>query len=445
MLFNFFPLFWVNGGQKEELFEEGEKLFGSGAYKGAEEIFKKIVQDGRDNPFYPKALLRLAHCYLAMGKYEEAEKHFKLFLEEFPHSPRASEALYFLARTYLLRWRMKEAIDVLNKFLQLYPDDDLITRVLLTLADCYEHLYDFPMAIETYERLNREFSRYSHDVIPLSLLRLGHCYLQLGKIGKAVEAWKALEDRFILLEEVREKVPILESISEKLYGSLGVFRNDLQGTVSLPHLISLYSQMPEEVPPFVEQPFPEPALVGPMREAGVMSLRGLLIVYGSQGEEEDNEATRNAAFERKKWMEEIVRFTPEVKSDVEVREDDMKNKQIYLIGNANCNRIIVRIMGDLPIKLNGKAVIVGDRVYGGEKVGAIFALPNPLNNEKYVQLELAVSPRDFFPRLKAVPCWNVDYAVLEASEPDNLLLEEGFFIKPSPRSWKVLSKSGESM
>jgi TolA-binding protein len=445
MLFNFFPLFWVNGGQKEELFEEGEKLFGSGAYKGAEEIFKKIVQDGRDNPFYPKALLRLAHCYLAMGKYEEAEKHFKLFLEEFPHSPRASEALYFLARTYLLRWRMKEAIDILNKFLQLYPDDDLITRVLLTLADCYEHLYDFPMAIETYERLNREFSRYSHDVIPLSLLRLGHCYLQLGKIGKAVEAWKALEDRFILLEEVREKVPILESISEKLYGSLGVFRNDLQGTVSLPHLISLYSQMPEEVPPFVEQPFPEPALVGPMREAGAMSLRGLLIVYGSQGEEEDNEATRNAAFERKKWMEEIVRFTPEVKSDVEVREDDMKNKQIYLIGNANCNRIIVRIMGDLPIKLNGKAVIVGDRVYGGEKVGAIFALPNPLNNEKYVQLELAVSPRDFFPRLKAVPCWNVDYAVLEASEPDNLLLEEGFFIKPRPRSWKVLSKSGKSM
>jgi TolA-binding protein len=445
MLFNFFPLFWVNGGQKEELFEEGEKLFGSGAYKGAEEIFKKIVQDGRDNPFYPKALLRLAHCYLAMGKYEEAGEHFKLFLEEFPHSPRASEALYFLARTYLLRWRMKEAIDILNKFLQLYPEDDLITRVLLTLADCYEHLYDFPMAIETYERLNREFSRYSHDVIPLSLLRLGHCYLQLGKIGKAVEAWKALEDRLIPLEEVREKVPILESISEKLYGSLGVFRNDLQGTVSLPHIISLYSKMPEEFPPFVEQPFPEPALVGPMREAGVMSLRGLLIVYGSQGEEEDNEATRNAAFERKKWMEEIVRFTPEVKSDVEVREDDMKNKQIYLIGNANCNRIIARIMDDLPIKLNGKAVIVGDRVYRGEKMGAIFALPNPLNNEKYVQLELAVSPRDFFPRLKAVPCWNVDYAVLEASEPDNLLLEEGFFIKPSPRSWKVLSKSGESM
>jgi tetratricopeptide (TPR) repeat protein len=445
MLFNFFPLFWVNGGQKEELFEEGEKLFGSRAYKGAEEIFRKIVQDGRDNPFYPKALLRLAQCYLAMGNYEEAEKHFKLFLEEFPHSPRASEALYFLARTYLLRWRMKEAIDILNKFLQFYTEDDLITRVLLTLADCYEHLYDFPMAIETYERLNREFSRYSHEVIPLSLLRLGHCYLQLGKIGKAVEAWKALEDRLIPLEEVREKVPILESISEKLYGSLGVFRNDLQGTVSLPHLISLYSKMPEKVPPFVEGPLPEPALVGPMREAGVLSLRGLLIVYGSQGEEEDNEATRNAAFERKKWMEEIVRFTPEVKSDIEVREDDMKNKQIYLIGNANCNRIIARIMDDLPIKLNGKAVIVGDRVYGGEKMGAIFALPNPLNNEKYVQLELAVSPRDFFPRLKAVPCWNVDYAVLEAREPDNLLLEEGFFIKPSPRSWKVLSKSGESM
>jgi len=445
MMFNLFPLFWVNGGQREELFEEGEKLFGSGAYKGAEEIFRKIVQDGRDNPFYPKALLRLAQCYLAMGKYEEAGEHFKLFLEGFPRSPRASEALYFLARTYLLRRRTKEAVDILNKFLQLYPEDDLITRVLLELAECYEHLYDFPMAMETYERLNREFSRYSHDVILPSLLRLGHCYLQLGKIGKAVEVWKALEDRHIPLEEVREKVPILESLSRQLFGSLGVFRSELQGTVSLPHLISLYSQMPEEVPPFVEEPLPEPALLGPMREAGVLSLRGLLIVYGSRGEEEDNEATRNVALERKNWMMENVSYTPEVKSDVEVTEEDMKNKQIYLIGNASCNRIIARIMDDLPIKLNGKAVIVGDRVYEGEEVGAILAVPNPLNSETYIQLELAISPKDFFPSFKAVPCWNLDYAILEATEPNNILLEEGFFLKPSPRNWKVLSKSGELM
>jgi hypothetical protein len=203
--------------------------------------------------------------------------------------------------------------------------------------------------------------------------------------------------------------------------------------------------MPEEVPPFVEGPLPEPALVGPMREAGVMSLRGLIIVYGSQGEDEDNVATRNVALEREKWMVENVSYTPEVKSDVEVREEDMKNKQIYLIGNANCNSLIARIMDDLPIKLDGKALIVGDRVYEGEKVGAIFALPNPLNNEKYIQLELAISPKDFLPSLKAVPCWNVDYAILEATEPNNILLEEGFFIKPSPRSWKVLSKSGELM
>jgi len=443
MLFYFLPLFWVNGGQREELFEEGEKLFGSGAYKGAEEIFLRIVQNGKDNPFYPKSLLRLAQCYLAMGKYEEAGKHFQLFLEQFPHSPRASEALYFLGRTYLLRRRIKEAIDVLNKFLQSYPEDDLITRVLLELADGYEHLYDFKMAIETYERLNKEFSRYSTDVIPISLLRLGHCYLQLGRIGKAVEVWKALEDRFIPLEEVREKVPILESLSRKLFGSLGVFRNDLQGTVSLPHLISLYSQMPKEVPPFVKEPLPEPALVGPLREAGVLGLRGLLIVYGSQGNEDDNEATRRAALERGKWMEEIVKFNPEVKSDVEVTEEEMREKQIYLIGNANCNSLIARVMEYLPIKVDEKAIIVGDRAYVGEKVGAIFAVPNPLNNDKYLELELAIAPKDFFPRLKAVPCWNVDYAVLEATEPYNIILEEGFFIKPSPKSWKVLSKSGE--
>jgi hypothetical protein len=201
--------------------------------------------------------------------------------------------------------------------------------------------------------------------------------------------------------------------------------------------------MPKEVPPFVKEPLPEPALVGPLREAGVLGLRGLLIVYGSQGNEDDNEATRRVALERGKWMAEIVKFNPEVKSDVEVTEEEMREKQIYLIGNANCNSLIARVMEYLPIKGDEKAIIVGDRAYVGEKVGAIFAVPNPLNNDKYIELELAIAPKDFFPSLKAVPCWNVDYAVLEATEPYNIILEEGFFIKPSPKSWKVLSKSGE--
>ncbi|MGB9876275.1 MAG: outer membrane protein assembly factor BamD [bacterium] len=451
MFLEFSLLFWASGESKEELFEEGEKLFWSKEYHTAENIFKRIVQQGKDGPLYQKAFLRLAQCYIAMDNYEEAERTLKSLLEKFPESKIAREALFLLGSFQHQLWRMKEAVDVFNEFLKKYPDDDLLPHTLFRLVDCYEHLYDFKSAAETYRLIVSKCSRY-HTFTHHPLLRLGHCYLQIGKIKEATEAWKSLLQSFPSHKAIREKVPVLEPLSEKLYGYFGVFLHyHLLGTVSLPHLISLYSEMPEELPPFVANPLSEPALVGPMREATLLSLFGrrseekgnLVIVYGTQGDEEDKEAMRKIALERKKWREERMKVSPDVKSDVEVSDEDIRDKHLYLIGNHRCNSVLARIIDDLPIRIEGEAIVVGDRAYEGENIGAIFVVPNPQNSDRYVEVELAVSPKVVFSNITSIPCYNVDYGVFEATLPENILLEEGFFIKPNPRRWRVLGKKGE--
>ncbi|MBC7328389.1 tetratricopeptide repeat protein [bacterium] len=393
-----------------------------------------------------------AKKYLEQAQYEKAEEIFREIVEQYPESPYFRESLFLLGKICHRLWKMDEAIKVFETFVERYPQDDLLLHILWSLADCYEHFYKFDEAVKNYEQLLWKFPRYNQNVAPIALLRLGHCYLQLGKLSKALEAWESLEERFSSLGEIRKEARVIELLSEKIYRELGVLQAyDFLGTVSPPHLISLYSQMPEELPPFVRSRPKEPVLVGPMKEAGWLSLWGrtpsergkLIFVYGTKGALEDNEATKKTALERKKWVEDKIGLPPEIKSDEEVGEEDIQDKHIYLFGNPNCNGFLNRIAEALPLKISEGTILLGDREYKGEKVGALLTVPNPLNPGKYLYIELAISPKDFFPSLKAVPCWNVDYAVLEATEPLNTLLEEGFLIKPDPACWKVLTKSGE--
>lgn len=157
----------------------------------------------------------------------------------------------------------------------------------------------------------------------------------------------------------------------------------------------------------------------------------LLIIYGTQGNEEDNKATLEIALMIEKSHKER-NISLEIKKDVEVKEEDIKNRHLRIIGNPKCNSLLAKINDKLPIKIEGDS---------GKGVGVLMAIPNPLNPEKYAIVDMMLSPKDFLSLTRPVACGMADYAFVVMTKKDPIL-EEGFFIKPDPVNWKVLTKEG---
>lgn len=399
-IFSALPFFWTMGEfDVEEFFKEGVKHFEMGNYEKAREVFKKIV-----------------------------EKH--------PQSPRAKEALFLLGKAYIQLREMGKAVEIFQAFIEKYPQSALLHHSMWNLAHCCEYIYDFRKSAELYELLLEKFPRYGHTIAPYALLRLGHCYLQLGKIGMAVRSWES-----IMSIITYENTPELY----KLYGD----PHSILGTIYLPRVIELYKGLPEEVLPFLKYSpsiSPKRTLVGPISDAYWWGLapangtRRLLLVYGTQGDPEDNEATRKMAEEKQVDFMETSNLVLEIKKDVEVNEEDIENRELLIIGNPKCNSLLAKINDKLPIKVEGDAIVAGDRRYEGKDKGAIMAVPNPLNPERYVIIQLALSPKDFFSVPLLAPAANADYIILKRAYPrtPESILEEGFFLKPNPINWEVV-------
>jgi len=392
-----------------------------GEYEKAIETYKKAAE------FYgaqrPLALLGMGSSFFALARFNEAFKYFQRVVKEYPESSEfCPEAYYLTARIWVYSGDYKRAIEYYKAIVEKYPNNrQFALPTLLEIPYCYECLYDFQSAINEYQRVMEKYPEYYDEIAPMALLRMGHCYLQIGKIGKAIETWQSLKEKF---------------------PDLGFLR----GTVSLPHIINLYKDMPQEVPSFIQYTStqPKPTLVGPISTAnrlGLASQKGrMLIVYGTKGSPEDIEAMLENAMEEREYTRANAGIPLEVKKDIEVTEADIKSRHLMIIGSPQCNTLLERINDKLPIKIVGDAIVAGDREYRGKRVGVFMAVPNPLNPEKYAIIDMAISPKDYFPNLIGVPCWNVDYAILEATKPSNTLLEEGFFIKPSPENWIVRGK-----
>lgn len=59
-------------------------------------------------------------------------------------------------------------------------------------------------------------------------------------------------------------------------------------------------------------------------------------------------------------------------------------KALFLVGNAKSNRILRALEPDLPIKLDGDAVVIGNQRLTGNQLGAAFVRPNPKRTDRYL-------------------------------------------------------------
>jgi len=123
-------------------------------------------------------------------------------------------------------------------------------------------------------------------------------------------------------------------------------------------------------------------ITGPIRDAFHAPL---LFVWGASDPEQAraNEEVARAWAQIRSGMS--VRYP--IVSDVEffARGENLANdRALFLVGNAKSNLVTRQFEEDLPIKIEGDAVVVGKERITGDQVGAAFVRPNPKRADRYL-------------------------------------------------------------
>ncbi len=80
-----------------------------------------------------------------------------------------------------------------------------------------------------------------------------------------------------------------------------------------------------------------------------------------------------------------VKYTVMSDLEFEARGEALANdKPLFLVGNAKSNKVVRALEPELPIKLDGDAVLVGAARLTGSQLGTAFVRPNPKRPDRYL-------------------------------------------------------------
>ncbi len=125
--------------------------------KEAKALYEKIVQEYSLSRGSLYAYLELGHLYFAEGDYTKAIEMYRIPAEDAGKTTDLREvALLSLAYAYQRLGDCEKTIDTTREMLD-NPQGKLHYEALLTQARCYETLENYPKALESYERVERDF------------------------------------------------------------------------------------------------------------------------------------------------------------------------------------------------------------------------------------------------------------------------------------------------
>jgi len=154
----------------------------------------------------------------------------------------------------------------------------------------------------------------------------------------------------------------------------------------------------------------------------------ILVVEGTQGTPEQNLVVQSIVEEfRDDWRETYFVECP-WKKDTEVTDDDIRNKNLVVIGDKDTNSLMKRGANHLPVHNTPTGISVEGKNVDGVHLGYIFISPNPLNPKKYV---VGIGMNQW----KAVKGWKLypsrdgiyDYFVFDLQGPTPWQRDAGYF------------------
>ena len=362
---------WFALGLYYEKLGENEKALD--CYRKASEFY---------GPQRAISLLNMIGRYHDLGNYELAIKTFQQFWKEFE--------------------------------INAVPDPLIIAEATVYAARCFEHLLDYHSAIKTYNLLIRCLGgSFQKSAPPPGLtpwlinakIRIGYCYLQIGKVEKALASWKEVTGI--------EAQSILNSYENVIKPSTPLLPLPKKGCIKF---------------------------IGPI--GGVLldfktDLRKekVLCIFSTQGaNKEENIASAEVA-------RDFYKFPFQLKKDIEVSPEELKENNLVIFGTPKSNRVFALLKDKLPVKIEDGTIEVGNRIYKGKDIGIIMIAPNPFNTEKFVLIFCAFAPSLLRNVYEILPRDYVDYFIFTekmVGHPDVAPPEEGYFLKLSPDKWVAL-------
>ncbi len=108
----------------------------------------------------------------------------------------------------------------------------------------------------------------------------------------------------------------------------------------------------------------------------LQSDKKLLAVYGT-GYANLEEAYKKKIEEKLLHLNRLLDIT--IKSDVEVSVEDLKTTSVFLVGTPTSNRVLARLLPQLPITFQGDGFIFRGKLYQDTTDVITFLYPNPEN------------------------------------------------------------------
>jgi tetratricopeptide (TPR) repeat protein len=394
--------------------------------------------------------LNQAYALDLLGECEEALRNYKELVEQ--HIDQQPLALLGLGGRYFDLGEYDLALEIFKELTDKYKGmglDDIESEALLYTGRCYEHKLDYTAAVGAYSEVLRkkapvlqeyidkpiwqlpEEIALSRDGYQYIKLRIAYCYLQMGDLTKTYQLWKEIADG---------KVPggdwnIWSIVAKRLLKSyMDIIRPRFNSQLGRRSKVSLDVLGPAGI--FEGISATDVEFKRDFRKGRV------IIVYGTQGDELLKN-TYHKVGESLRLYRDL--FPVALKPDIEVTKEDLKERNLVLIGTPSSNKILAMLKDSLPIKIGEKTIVVANRTYTGEDLGIIMVAPSPYNPKKFILVYCAFDP-SLLTQLSSLFYGYSDYIVFTSSLSDTMekeVLEEGYFLKISPNDWVPFS--GEAL
>lgn len=129
-------------------------------------------------------------------------------------------------------------------------------------------------------------------------------------------------------------------------------------------------------------PYKRRGTTGPLRD---VFHEPILFVYGA----DDPEQTRANEEVARAWAAVrpgvLVKYPVVSDADFLAKGEQLANdRALFLVGNAKSNRVVRALEPELPIKVDGDAIVMNGTRFAGSQIGAAFIRPNPKRPDRYL-------------------------------------------------------------
>jgi dienelactone hydrolase len=132
------------------------------------------------------------------------------------------------------------------------------------------------------------------------------------------------------------------------------------------------------------------------------------------------------------WRRQFRGLAP-VKTDAQVKDEDIARNNLILWGDPQSNALLARIIAKLPITWTAEKLVVNGKTYQAGDHAPILIYPNPLNPERYVVINSSFTYREYdylnnARQIAKIPDWAVvDLNTAPDSQNPGKVEDAGFF------------------